>query len=193
MDRVRENLSLTVNVLRQVFSRARYVSLSFIVFITALALAIWLPNLSLIAQIAGSSKYTLKQKAVFLVNSLGALKTNFSLLSAVLTVITIILLAVNASLFVFYIKHRPKIGKEAAAGLSGALSGFLGVGCASCGSVILSSLFSIGFASWFVAALPLGGQEFNLLGSGMLASSIFLTAKKINNPSICFVKRQTRR
>jgi hypothetical protein len=40
-------------------------------------------------------------------------------------------------------------------------------------------------ATGLLALLPFDGQEFGLLGVGILGFSIFLAAKKINEPLVC--------
>ena len=70
-------------------------------------------------------------------------------------------------------------------GLGGIIAGFIGVGCAACGSVILSSIFGIGATAGFIGFLPLKGQEFSLLAVGILGFSNFMISKKILDPAIC--------
>ena len=65
------------------------------------------------------------------------------------------------------------------------VSGVLGMGCAACGSFLLTSIFSLFGASWLLSYLPLDGGEFGILGVILLAVSLYLTAKKIQNPAVC--------
>ncbi|HQU09423.1 MAG TPA: hypothetical protein PLV25_05630, partial [Opitutales bacterium] len=70
-------------------------------------------------------------------------------------------------------------------GFLGIASGVLGMGCAACGSFLLTSLLSLFGASWLLSYLPLAGGEFGILGVILLAVSLYMTAKKIQNPAVC--------
>ena len=74
----------------------------------------------------------------------------------------------------------------AAASLGGLASGFLGVGCAACGTLILSpALTFLGVGALLVASLPFGGEEFGLVGVALLVLSLILGAKKISQLTAC--------
>lgn len=68
------------------------------------------------------------------------------------------------SLLIYYFQKRFRLEKTAGMSTVGMLSGLLGVGCASCGSVIISSLIGFGATASVIGVLPLRGQEFGLLG-----------------------------
>jgi len=76
---------------------------------------------------------------------------------------------------------------QAALGAStlGIVGSLLGVGCASCGSVLLVSLFGFSTAAGFLAALPLGGMEFGLGSIAILTLSIAFMLKKLRSPLVC--------
>ena len=61
----------------------------------------------------------------------------------------------------------------------------LGVGCASCGSVILTSLIGFASATVVLGLLPLRGIEFGIIGIIILVLAMRLTIKKINQPLVC--------
>lgn len=67
------------------------------------------------------------------------------------------------------------------------VSGFVGIGCASCGSVILASVLSLVGAGGVVFLLPLHGVEFNLLAIALLSYSAWRLAKKLRDPLVCDV------
>ncbi|MBI1984556.1 MAG: hypothetical protein HYS60_00380, partial [Candidatus Wildermuthbacteria bacterium] len=96
-----------------------------------------------------------------------------------------LLFAVNIVLVVFYFRRRAKLQQAAGLSFAGALSGLLGIGCAACGSVILSSVFGIGATASFLSVLPLKGQELGILSVIILSASIYLVYRKINDPLIC--------
>ena len=70
----------------------------------------------------------------------------------------------------------------------GIASSLLGVGCASCGSVVLTSFIGLSSATTVLGVLPFRGQEFGLLGIIILLIAIGFTLKKINQPFICKVR-----
>lgn len=89
----------------------------------------------------------------------------------------------------YYFKFRYRLEKEAGMSAIGIFSGILGVGCASCGSVIITSLFGIGMTASVIGVLPLRGQEFGLLGIVFLTVSIVILSQKIQQPLVCVPKK----
>lgn len=112
--------------------------------------------------------------------SLGVFST-----STILT--TSMLFGINISLLVFYIKQQKKVLLSQTPGLSalGLLFGVIGLGCASCGSLIVFSLFSFVGAGAFLTVLPFNGAEFSILGILLLLASNYLVLKKISAPAVC--------
>ncbi len=86
----------------------------------------------------------------------------------------------------YFLKRRIKeVGQGGVAtGFLGIASGVLGVGCAACGSFLLTSLTLVG-AGGVLTFLPLGGSEFGIIGVLLLATSVYMTAKQIKNPLVC--------
>lgn len=177
----------------QVFTNWRYLLLSALIFFAVLLLSIWLPNLNFIRHTTFSESLTLEQKRGILISSLGAYQTNFTLFSQILTMTVAALFAINISLIVFYFARRISINRASGMSIFAIISGFLGVGCASCGSVILSSIFGLGTTASFLRFLPLKGKEFGLLSIIILSISTYLVAKKIQDPLFCDIPRRKKR
>ncbi|MBI5079407.1 hypothetical protein HZB06_01910 [Candidatus Wolfebacteria bacterium] len=175
--------------IKEVFSRFSYFVFSLIVFLSLILVFVWLPNFSLLAKIFVSSDIAVRQKIIFLLSGVSALKSNFTLFSAAITILIAFLSAINFGLAFFYIKRQISAVRSAV-GLGGILSGFLGVGCASCGSVILSSIFGVGATAGFISILPLAGKEFSVLSVVLLGLSIFLISQKIQESSVCRIKNR---
>jgi len=98
------------------------------------------------------------------------------------------LFGLNITFLIYYIKQRQKSGKVYAAKLTsvtGLISGLLGVGCAACGSVILTAIVGTAGATAFLVWLPFGGLEFALLSIVLLVFSIVYILKKIDSPLVC--------
>ena len=151
----------------------------------ALFVALWLSNWELLKFIFFNGTFSLGSKIMILITSLGGIVTNFKAPSRVVTLSVIILLGINMAMFLHYMKIRIKADKASGAGLAGTLLGMLGVGCAACGSVVLSSIFGTVFTAGVVGILPLDGLEFGLMGIVFLTLSIYLTSKKIVDPEVC--------
>ncbi len=173
---------------RQVFSKPSYIIFSSLTFVFVLIFAIWLPNFRFLSHTATSNTFTFSEKFGIITSTLGGLQTNFSLLSRTLTILVSFLFALNSSFLVFYLLRAVRLSKSAGLGISGFVLSLIGIGCASCGSVILTALFGTGATAGFIRYLPLKGQEFGIISIAILSFSIYLLAKKIKDPLICNAK-----
>lgn len=188
MQKIQYNLRIAWRALYAVFLSPMYITIALAAAAAVLAFSIWLPNLGLIWSTVISESMSFSAKLSFLWNSLGALGTNFSTLSATLTVLVSILLGLNIALMVSYFRKRLAFQKASGVGIAGMLAGLLGVGCASCGSIVLSAFIGVGATAAFTATLPLAGQEFSLLAIAILSGTLYVTAKKSTEPLTCSVE-----
>ena len=157
---------------------------SFIIFLINL----WLPNKELYKLIITSDNFDLLVRFKLFISTFGLINSSFTLASKSIVIILSILGGINISMFIFYLKTRITLEKSSGLGLLGIISGLLGVGCASCGSVVLSTLIGVSLTTGIVDFLPLNGLEFGILGMIIVILSIYLLSKKILNPLICKVK-----
>ncbi len=176
--------------LRQVFARGSYILLAAATGLAVFILATWLPNLGLVWQIAASASVSLADKVKVLAALIGSIGTNFTLFSALSTVAIAALFGANVAMMAYYIRLRRQLVRQAGqagavASLGGLASGLFGVGCAACGTFVLSPVLSFVGASGLIALLPFGGEEFGALGVAMLGFSLVLTARKIGAPLAC--------
>jgi len=180
---------MVAQALKQVFANGKYILVAVTAALGVFILATWLPNLGLVWQIIVSSSVSLSDKAQVLVALIGSIGTNFTVFSALSTVAISVLFGTNLALIIFFLGARRQfIGQGgSAAGLGGLVSGIFGIGCAACGTFVLGPVLSFAGASALIAFLPFGGQEFSVLGMGMLGFSLFLIAKKIGDPLVCSV------
>lgn len=178
---------MAFRALQKVFRRPQYVLLAFVTSVTVFVFAVWFPNLPLIVRIMGHSDIPLSQKLDLPISLLGSIITNFTLLSASYTIAIAILFGINLSMLVYFLRRRVAEVKQGgiATGIFGIASGVVGIGCAACGSFLLTSILSLVGASWILSFLPLRGAEFGILGVILLSISLYMTAKKIQNPAIC--------
>jgi hypothetical protein len=76
-------------------------------------------------------------------------------------------------------------GNAISTGFLGLMSGVIGMGCAACGSLLLTSFLSLAGASAVLTFLPFRGGEFGIVGVILLGFSIFTVSKQIQNPGVC--------
>lgn len=170
----------------EVFARLSYIALASVLAILAFLFAIWLPNIGLITDIFGTSSASLAAKMKVATSLLGGISTNFSALSASYTIAIAILFGINIAMVAYLLQKRTQIARQnIAAGFSGVASGVLGVGCAACGSFLLTAILSSFGAAGALALLPLQGGEFGILGVILLAVFLLLTARKITETLTC--------
>ena len=175
---------------REILCSPKYTLLALILTILLFVFSVWLPNLGLIRDVVFSNNFTFLNKIIFLWNSLGAITTEFSAPSATLLVVISVLFGLNISLTVYYFKRRVTLQKAGGMSIAGMLAGLIGIGCASCGSVILSTFLGVGATAAFTGFLPFGGQEFSILAIIILVWSLYVTGKKIADPLVCGISPQ---
>ena len=178
---------MILQALQKVFRKPAYVILAFITSVAVFLFAVWFPNLRLLVGVIRSSDISLLDKLELPLNLIGSIATNFTLLSASYTIAIAILFGLNLAMVVYYLQRRIKDVEQGgiATGFLGITSGVLGMGCAACGSFLLTSVLAFFGASGVLAFLPLVGGEFGILGIALLAVSLYMTAKKIQNPTVC--------
>ena len=185
-------MSEVLKSLKEVFKKPSYAILALVVSFVIYVVSIWLPSKDLLRLVFNSELFDFGEKIKFLWNMFGLIKTNFTITSGTFVVILSLLGGVNMTLFTFYFKRRVKLQKSAGVGLIGIIVGFLGIGCASCGSIVLSSLIGFSAAVSFVGFLPFHGLEFAIIGIVVIIVSIYLIAKKIQNPLLCQIRKSSR-
>lgn len=161
---------------------------SILITLLLIAFSAWLPNVHLITKVMTSSTMTVWQKTNLLTSLLGSLQTNFTALSRSLTILSAILTGIQSSLLIYYVRTSMRFQKAMSISVAGIITSLLGVGCASCGSVLLTSLIGFGSATTFLGILPFRGQEFGFIGIVTLCIAIGFTLKKISDPRTCDVR-----
>lgn len=173
--------------LKQVFSEIRYLTIAVTTMAIVFVLAVWLPNLKLISTVVFSSSASVAEKASLLFSLLGSIQTNFTLISASYTIAIAVLFGLNIALLTYYIRSRQSatISTGASLSIGGLVSGVFGIGCAACGTFILTSVLSTFGAIGVLSFLPFGGEEFGFLGVGLLLYSSYTILGKIGEPLVC--------
>lgn len=180
---------MVFQALKKVFRNPAYTLIAFVASVAVFSFAVWLPNFSLIATMMDHSGVSFSEKIHFPLSLLGSIATNFTVLSASYTIAIAILFGINLALMIYFVRRRITETKRGgiATGFVGLTSGIIGMGCAACGSLLLTSLLSLFGASWILSYLPLAGGEFGILGVILLSASLRMTAKHIQNPAVCKV------
>lgn len=101
----------------------------------------------------------------------------------ILTVATI----VNIIIFLVYFKRQRKaLNKGSIAATSvGMILGMFGVGCVSCGAIVLAPILSALGLLGALELLPFAGRELVVLGLLFVVGSIIYLLNKLNKPLIC--------
>jgi len=173
--------------LKEVFQDWEYILLAFIVAFVVFVFAVLLPNIPLLVQVLPMLGVSVWVKIKIIFGLLGAIKTNFSIFSAIYTIIIAILFGINVSLFTYFIRKQKQTFKNinSGAGIGGLISGILGIGCAACGTFILTWVLGLVGVAGIISYLPLGGEEFGILGIGLLLYALISTSRKIIYPQVC--------
>jgi hypothetical protein len=177
-------------VLKKVFSNTRYSLLALTITFLVLSFILLLPNREVIQQVLISNQVSLLDKLAFIGGLYKAIFINYSYLSIAYLFSIAILFGLNFALLTFYIRRR-QTGKNNKVGqitsLSGLISGLFGIGCAACGSVIITSFLATVGGGGFILLLPFQGMEFGVLGVGLLLYSNYYLANKISDPKVCLI------
>lgn len=155
------------------------------IFFVLLFIVAWMPNFSFLWTILTSSLFSAGARARIIVSGFGGLATNFTPLSLIITITVIILTSVYLVMVVAYLEKRVFLYRETGLGASAFVLGMFGVGCASCGSVIISGLLGAGAAAGFLGFFPLNGQEFGIVSIALLLVSLGWLSRKFADPVSC--------
>lgn len=149
-------------------------------------LTVALPNLKLLGFTFGASEFTLALKLRTAVEVLWNGRLAFGYPGGWTALPLAALFGLNVALVFHYMRDQVRINHAAGASVAGILIGLLGVGCAACGSVLLTSLLGLGA----LAVLPFRGQEFAWLGLIIMAAATLNIAAKIADPAACKIPQK---
>ena len=119
-------------------------------------------------------------------SSLFDIKNTFTPGSLILATLGSLLGGINLSLAYTYMKIRGEViiksGLYSGVGL---LAAFLGIGCAACGTALLSVILGFFGFSAMLSVLPYQGQEIGYVGLIFLSFATYFLAQKITAPNVC--------
>lgn len=172
--------------LKKLFARRNYILLGLVVGFLMFIVAVWLRNFAFLRLLIASPLFAPATKIDIFFGFLFGIKESLGVFPSVLTITMSILFGVNAALFIYYLRTRPRFPRrKATLTFAGLIAAVFGVGCASCGSFLLFSVLGAFGASSLVAIFPLQGQEFGILSIVLLSLSIYWLARSIRNSQAC--------
>lgn len=148
-------------------------------------LMLLIPNYAVLSNVFISNLFTPLEKIGILLGTLGTLPVFFTPLGQVIMIATAALVGIILHLLTFSMTHRLLRVRMTGSGGLGIISSILGIGCASCGSVILSSLIGISATTGILSVLPLGNNAFGVIGILILFLTIRHILKKMSNTPTC--------
>jgi hypothetical protein len=159
------------------------------VFATGVVLTIvaMVSNVSLLFQIVSDPTVSLSTKVQFFVSLYGSLITNQTIMSGIVLALIALLVGIQAMLITYYVsmmRQARLTRRVSASSLGGVIAGFLGIGCAACGSVILTAVLS-GTGGALLLLLPFQGLELGFLGIGLLVYAIKKLLEEIEKGRVC--------
>ncbi len=180
------SLKNILNSIAVVYRKPVYYVTTIVTILVLFWFIVWIPNLSLFSDIAIYGKYGPRYDIFSY--SIQYINLNFNQTHITVLAILSILTGINLSLSMFYVKNKLQDYKNSKIGFIGTVVGIIGVGCLSCGSVILSTILGLSTTLAILRYLPFNGWEFSIIGIIAILISIKITSDKIQNPQICKIK-----
>ena len=134
----------------------------------------------------GLDALPLARRIPLFLSSLFDITSTFTVSGFVLAIFGSLLGAINMSLAYTYMKIRGQIilksGLYSGIGL---LFAFFGVGCAACGTALVSVLISFFGLTAMLQVLPYQGQEIGYIGLLVLCIATYSLSRKVMAPAVC--------
>jgi hypothetical protein len=175
-----------VSGVRLLFSRKQSRRIFVIVFILFFLGILLLQNGKAAFELLSFDALSLSKRLALFFSTLFDLTSGFTLASLLLAVLGSLLGAANLALAYTYISLRGEVIVQ-----SGLYSGFgllaaiLGIGCAACGTVLLSIVLGFFGASGALLLFPYGGIEIGFAGLFILLFATYALARKVAQPNVC--------
>ncbi len=173
----------------RVFRKTRYTVIAVIASFVFFTISLWFANFSLLEAFLFSQSQSFLSKIQFLGSMYGLVWSGHTFYSLAVASCIAVLSGINIALLTFYIKRVQTAtkGKKRAsvASIGGLFLGVFGVGCAACGSVILTALLSLFGVGGLLLLLPFKGAEFGIIAIIILLFSCYTLVKHIGDPLVC--------
>ncbi len=172
--------------MKKLLRHPRYLFLVLTIACVVYLTSIWAGDLRFLARIYADTKIT-NEKFIPLAEQLLLTSLQTAPMERVVPLaLTAILVGLIGALFVLYVRtHGALPGHSGtASGVVGGIASVLGVGCAACGSLVLTSLFGVGSVG-ALSLLPYQGAEIEYVGIFLLTLSAFLLHRALSRPRVC--------
>lgn len=154
---------------------------SMLILFSAIAI---IPNIALLGQVF-TSTVPISQKLSFILALFQSPAANATTVGFIAILTNVFLSGIVIALSVYAFRKRAKnVGAMGVSGI-GMVSAFIGIGCASCGSLLLTTLIPFLGIGALASILPLGGVEFSILGIVLLLAAAYQLLKQIAKPMTC--------
>jgi len=180
-----QQIILVLKSLQLVFRSPAYIILSVIIALMFLSTSVFISQFGLIIFVWTSDIFSWLEKIKIFWSLSISLKTIFPLDKLILTIVLSLLIGINVATLIFYLKKRIIAYNAAGTSLLGTITGILGIGCFTCGSVILTSILGYSTAVAFISLLPFKGLEIGITGGLVLLFSIYLLTRRIQQSNLC--------
>lgn len=172
-----------VKTFTQIFKRLQYLTLALAAGILTYATLVIISNIDLLQNTLTRSDFSFGVKTAILSTAFH----NSFIVSGITTTLLALLMGVNIAVITYYFKHKISAfrARSSATSIVGIVIGVFGLGCAACGSFIITSLIPFFGLGAIFSFLPFHGEEFGVIGILLLLTSLYLTLREIQNPAIC--------
>lgn len=150
-----------------------------------LLVLIILPNYQIVINSILSPKYSLGLKLKLWQGLAGGFFTNYTGWGRLALGVLAVLSGVNVMIFIYYLRNKYRLLKMTGLNLLGIAAGMLGIGCASCGSIVITSLLGLGLSGAIISRLPLNGNEIMISGMAIMLGSTIYLWRQVGKPMSC--------
>lgn len=175
---IREDLKTTFKVCRLVFTSRLYLGIFLLItpiFLTVLLLP---TDHQIILDIVVFGDASLRTRLSVIYNILPLTGgTTYTVFTDVMMYMVSLLVSMNITLLLYHLKEHGLEFQNTAGGTLSSLLGVFGAGCASCGSALLTAVFSVFGISGALTILPLHGGEFLIIAIAVSLLSIIWMSK----------------
>lgn len=182
---MKNKINLIYKSFKIVLKKPSYLALTVVIAIIFFFINLWLANIGLIKLVYTSGYFDFQDKILTLIDPIDLVQSAFTFKSIIFTFILSLLLGINFSFYIYFLKRKILVNKSLGTSAIGVISGFLGIGCPACGSVILTTIFGLSLTTSLISFLPFNGTEFQILAILAIIFSIYLISKKIQDPLVC--------
>lgn len=179
-----------INSIKIVFTKSFYIFLAALTALTLLAINAIVIKRGFIVFVLQSEGFDWLVRIKLIGRTLLNIGASLTVVDKIFLMGISLLAGISISLLVYYTAKHLRLNLESGMSLTGVILSFIGVGCASCGSVFLSSIIGFSATAAFIGFLPLNGKEIGLVSLALLLWSIYIVSKKIQKPLVCEIPQR---